>query len=171
MAIGGFRFTIAARLLFDQNVQTYVKHGEVSQGPRPWPEPWILTYTISASCMMLAGSVGLLLKRRWGLTLVGVLGLGWAISALCFLLTSYRLFEKVLGLSLWERTQWHVEVGTGAVAIIVGLLLMTLGLRPRWAGFPEAGTRGPFISALVVWGLISLAISAMFDRWVFRWLT
>lgn len=169
MSSGGFRFTYGARLLFDQNVQTYVRpSGEVHEGPRPAPEPWILSYCAAASGVMLAGAVGLLAGRRWGLTCAGFAGLAWVITAIGYLYTMTKFMEKM---SRWPNRSalgvqiyWVIELGIEALAISVGVLFVTLYWRPAWAGFEARNSRFAQ-AAFLAWGLISIASSTIFARW------
>jgi hypothetical protein len=172
MGIGGIRFTYAARGLFDQNTQTYMaRSGAVSYCARPWPEPWILTFCATASILMLAGGIGLLVRRRWGLTFAGFAGLAWIISATGYVLSSYWFMEVA---QLWSNPKFSylrhylvAESAIGAVAIIVGLLFVTLEWRPRWADVDgEPRNKHVAIPAFVAWGLISFAASTVFARWL-----
>ncbi len=82
MTIGGFRFTVVAHEFFHQNTQRYIRWtGEVSYGPRPWIESWLLGYCAAATGMMLSAGVAFFMKRRWGLTLAGFAGVAWIITS------------------------------------------------------------------------------------------
>jgi hypothetical protein len=123
--------------------------------------------------MMLAGSGGLLLRRRWGLTLAGLAGIAWAISALGYVLTNYLVMERIGrasgSASPWQRIDWLVGLGVGVIAVVVGALLIPLDRQPRWAGVddgPEPRNRRLALAAHAAWGLISVTASATFARWL-----
>ena len=175
MAIGGFRFTHGVRLLFDQNTQHYIsKTGEVTYGPRPWPEPWLLVYFIAASSLMMAGGLGLLRRRRWGLTLTAFAGMAWTITSMGFSASHYSFMVRVRSLvpgpSLWTSPGWLVEIASAVLATVVGVGFLTLYLRPQWINLDSVSTptakRLTTIFALLGWGLVSIAMSMVFARWL-----
>lgn len=173
LGIGGLRFTYAARLFFNQNTQTYLTtKGEIRSGPRPWPEPWLLTYSAAAAGIMLAGGASLLLKRPWGLTVAAFAGFAWIISAVGYLVSRYRFLDGarrwIPSPSVWLRPGWLLELGLGFVVLAAGVLFVTLHRRPEWTGLPAGSKpvdRRLAVPAVLTWVGISIAASMMFFRW------
>lgn len=167
MGIGGIRFTIAVHEFFDLHTQHHVAFTRgVLSGPRPWPEPGVLAYLGTATILMSAGSCGLILQRRWGLTLAAFAGEAAVISSS----VSLRLISRVGAFRpfFWTRREALAEEVLSSLVLMFGVLLLTLWMYPSWIGFSavrETGRRRVALTLFGCWGFLSFAASDAFYHW------
>src|SRR5207249_2180868 len=130
-------------------------------------------YCEMSSLLALAGSFGLLARRRWGPPLAALAGLSWAVTSIGFFIYDAAVFPRVTAFA--PRTQVQRDVlayaGGAVVAMILGILLMTPLYRPAIRS--ECGDTTPSSGsftriAVVFWGLCALSVTSAWIRWYLK---